>query len=355
MLVEQIPDAARRAIAEVDMSATVRWIARHRLALTIAAVLAGVAAFAVAGLSPTVYRAAATLAISPPGANPAPLHVRIENRAVAEEVTRRFALDQRNPPVSADRLMANHVRVEDVWGRDLLRIHVTMPDRRVAADIANALAESAVHAAPTGDAEQDVLATDALKRQRDYALERLRQSEMTLRNSAGSSGIETDDAVGLLIGIEAEQAAIARAELELRKLPANGAWTRRQELLNEEIVRRRARLTALHREREMTARGAPHDQNDGLLSQASGLSPQIDYDVARDVYIRAAIRYEEAVVKQLADRPQLDIVERASIPEAPVSRRHGTSTALGMIAGLVLCAAALAVRDILRPRTREAS
>jgi hypothetical protein len=345
---------------EVDVFAAVHWISHRRLPLLAAAIVGGAIAFVLSGLSPIAYRAAATLAISPASSNPVPLHTRIENTALAEKIIRRFDLTDRIPGMSAATLLADHVRIEDVWGRDLLRVHVTLPDARLAADVANAFAESVVGAALGPNSAPDLLASGPLKRQRDYALERLRQAEAGLR-SVAAVPVRTgeEEALRLAIEIEAEEAGIAKAELELRKQPAGAsrAWSPRRAMLNEEIARRRTRLNALQRERE-SRKDAPTSAPTEGESQESSPPPtvasaQADYEVARQVYVAVATRYEDAVVRQITDQVRLELLERASVPDRPVSRLRGASTALGVIAGLLLSCGVLAARDLVRPRTPE--
>jgi hypothetical protein len=268
-------------------------------------------------------------------------------------VVRQLRLDEGKSPITPAALLANHVRVEDVWGRDLLRVHVTLPDPRLAADVANALAESAARAKPEQNAPQDVLTTDTLRRQRDYALERLRHAEASLGAAGDRTVAESEHTLRLDIEIEAEQAAIAKAELELRKTPAeqSAAWTPRRAMLNEEIVRRRTRLSGLQRERAIRTRPAAFSSSSRDREESPGqptpVSTHVDYEVARQVYSAAAARYEEAVVRQYTDRVRVEVLERAEVPEAPVPRGRGASTALGALAGLILCGGVLAIRDLI--------
>ena len=73
---------------------------------------------------------------------------------------------------------------------------------------------------------------------------------------------------------------------------------------------------------------------------------EVDYEVARWLYVDAAVAYETAVIRQGAARPRLDLLEGATVPERPISRQSLTSAVLGAIGAVLLCAGLLGSRTL---------
>jgi hypothetical protein len=346
-------DVAGRADSEFDLAAAVGWIAGRRGILMLAIAAGATLGFVMAATAPTEYRAAATLALSPHGVNPGPVHARIASTEAAEEIVRTFQLDRLHPPLTPAVFLARHVRLEDVWGRGLIRIHIRLPDGRLAADIANALAERAAKPQAATMAEDGAVPTVLAKRQRDEAAERLRRAEQALGTSRQVMMNLAGTARRLFDDIHEEQAVLARVLIDLEREPEigpSGDVNPRHSYLRHEERRRRARLASLVAQRDVllarlgSAGVDPRADAGGDVRDLA--TREVDYEVARWLYVDASVAYEAAVIRQGASRPRLDLLERAAVPERPISRQPLTSAILGAIGALVLCAGLIGSRDL---------
>jgi len=310
-----------------------RW--RLLLGLAVAGAAAG-AGFSLAG--EPAYRAAATLRITPDIANPAPLHTLIENVAVATDISRAVRLAERAPGVAPERLLSGHVRVEDVWAKGMLRIHVTLADPRLAQEVANAFAERAVadahHLQPPPMAQ-----VDSLRQRRDAAAEALVRARLAILGAAADDETREIAQLSRLVELEGEEAAVSRAEFELGQPLDPGAirlLTARRIWLNEEIARRRARMAVLQRELIRFRTGA-FGAGDTLANKRADERRAItDYESAKQLHASLAIQYEQSLQKAAAEQVRLTLIEPAPLPSEPISRQSVPSALLGAIGGIIV-------------------
>ncbi len=125
--------------------------------------------------------------------------------------------------------------------------------------------------------------------------------------------------------------------------------------LEFQIATSRSRLAALERQRrEMVdvrkLGGDSLDKLSVLYTRQSELARlQSSYDVASKVYTDLLVRYEQTATTAVAGSRQLQVIDAAVTPDRPLSRRRGSSAALGLATGLL--AAGLIV--ILRQKAQD--
>lgn len=127
-----------------------------------------------------------------------------------------------------------------------------------------------------------------------------------------------------------------------------------------DIARSRARLAGMERERRELAStrglGRAHFDEFARLyrGEVETARLQNNYDVAEHVYNEIALKYEQTRTESLGSMVQLQIVDRAFVPDRPMPRKRVQTAALGMAVGLVLAAfAALVINlDFSRPGRR---
>lgn len=196
-----------------------------------AAVIGTLVGLLIALRAPAVYEATATLMLrqsDSPAATPSSYRTLLLGNRVAASLLKDFRLDQPPYGYSVRTLLDRVLVVEEVRNTSLLRVRVRLPDRELAARVANAVAARSVSLSQEISYPPGALETARV--QVENTRERLRRSEerlLTYQRTAQIEAVKTDvDATleqrrslpELLISIEGERARLSAAEGELKKI-----------------------------------------------------------------------------------------------------------------------------------------
>ena len=152
----------------------------------------------------------------------------IEGGALAGHVITNAGLDK--PPTNL-RLEDIAVNVEEIPGTSVLRLHVTMKDPSLAAQIANGMADLAVKVNRGLSQDEATLARDSVKELLDQAQKKLDASESDLlafrseaqvdirKKDADAILREREQLLALTVEIGSERARLSRSESELSSQP----------------------------------------------------------------------------------------------------------------------------------------
>ena len=164
------------------------------------------------------------------------IRVLAESRALAEKVLGRFREPLAAYDLTVERFLANHVRVEEVRGTNLLRLHVRLPDATLAHQVCEFLTTSLIEyfaALQQGGtvvmAERSKSQLAAAEKKVEEAQQRLREMRGAvrgelLRKEATPRVSEQAEVVDLLVDIEAQRARVGEEyERAERLLTTEGA------------------------------------------------------------------------------------------------------------------------------------
>jgi hypothetical protein len=234
-------------------------------------------------------------------------------------------------------------------------------------------------------------ASDQLKTAETQLLAYQREAQIELLERDTDAMIyERGELLRLTIDIESEKARLTAAESEISKQqrvlsvgrsvpsedalrraaaldrdnPANAAIKDAQSLdlsnpfinpvyqtLEFQIASSRARLAGLQQQRreliEVKKLGGRElkELSDLYRRQIELARLQTNYDLAKKVYSDVRVRYEETRSEGVGSSAVLQVVDDAIQPDRPLSRQGAKSAALGLVAGLLVAAAAALVLD----------
>lgn len=188
--VEQSVTIAERDVELIDY---LRILWQWRWLIIGGPLLAGFVAYLIVVLMPRTYRAAVTLLIAeskippPQGSDSATIRISpetfeemIKNQSVAAEAIQRFELTTFSPSLTPERFLQHTLGVERRTGANLLVLSIRLPDARLAAEVANFVAQKAV-ALNTALNQRDTLATkDYIQQQRTNAKDAMEQAQLAL-------------------------------------------------------------------------------------------------------------------------------------------------------------------------------
>ena len=338
----------------------------------------------------------------------------VENQSLAAAIVQQFGLDAVPHDLTPATFLRSNVSLNEVRATNLLELRVRLMDPKVAADVANALADRAVALSRSLDQEETVVAREIIKDQLDGARERLTQTRQAREQYQQEAQVDLlqkqmdvlveqqADVQKLLVDIAGERAHLAKAEEELAKqdrvrnvqrsiqapAPQNQTQPRsnpqnqaqpgsnepvrpsfRDELLDpyinpvyetlqHDVSTTRAKLAALEHQRDELLRARSRDGQlpplNELYRRKTRLGElEMQEKLAEKIYVDVATRYEQARLQVAGRSAQLQVVDRALVPETQVSPRIVVNVPAAVVltfsAIATLIVSIVAVRRAIRP------
>ena len=410
--------------ADLDLALLGKALLRHAPKVVAAAVLAAVAAFGWSSVQTPIYEAAATVLVSQNGLTdrePEPIQIEIyraliENRALAQKVidarqlraVPRFTFSAQGSAMSTGEFLGEVLRVEQLAGVGLLRIHVRLPDAKLAAEVANAVAEEAIQLNRRVSQEQVVNVRDYLKLQLDEAEQRLTASKDRLTAFKETSQIdalkkdveaelaERSKLLGIVVDSVAEKAKVDAADSALkererfvttrRNLSRNLAMleaTRSTEAaggkpegllglsmdeqtldvvfqeIEIQLAESRAKYAALEsRRREIAGTRGLGGKSLPLLSrlyqsEIELARLELDLKLRERIYTDLAAKYEQSRIDVASRTNQIQLIDAAPVPDTRVSPTVRLNTVLGGMLGLLAALLVVVAGTYLRTGQTE--
>jgi polysaccharide biosynthesis transport protein len=363
-----------------------------------AGVLCALVAIGVGLMTPPTYEATVRLLVTPPKTavagditpqvSVATYRALVENQSLASKTIAEFKLGE--PPFnqSVDEFIRNSLSVETLRDTNVIVVKVRLRDAQLAAKVANRLAALAVDLSQRLNQEEILRARDTIQTQVDHSRQRLDSLQAGLeayRKKVQIELLEQDvEAVlgerngllRLMVDIQAEKARLQAAEEQLAKRSRVETVTRsiagspammeaaretaggdksvlglqmKEESLStvyEELetmaAASRTYLSGLEREKAELIDVRKLDST--ALAQLSRLYEAetalarrtLEYDLAKKVYEDVATRLEAARLQVVGRSAQLQAMDDALPPSAPVSPRIVRNTAIAFAVGLAL-------------------
>jgi uncharacterized protein involved in exopolysaccharide biosynthesis len=372
---------------DLDLGWYLRRLQRHWQLATAGALIGGALGFAYASTQPFQYEAVTTILVpaNNPQLNAATFRGIAENASLASQIISELKLGEGEPPLTPSRFVEDVLRVEEVRGTTLVRVKVTLPDARAAAEASRALAAKAIALAeqviprsgPSTIEEQLQTRLNDAQHQLANA-----QQELMAHKQGAHADLFTQDSgadrkhqahlLHLLLEIEGEDALLASAEAAIKEQPqlltrprvpagerdaksgrpkgdlqnddgppsppANPVY----ETLGVQIAAARSRRAELYTQHDKLV-SASKVGNQELAALRDLFRPQVErvrlqasVDLARKVRDDVGVRYEQVRAQPAAATPRLAVVDDAQPPDRPVSRRRRQHATYGAVAGLVL-------------------
>ena len=336
----------------------------------------------------------------------------LESKTIAASLVKDFALVSQprfvwsavGGPMSYDAFLRDALRVDQVIGTNLLRVRVTLSDPALAAKVTNALVDRAIEFNRSINQQEVIEARDYIKSQLDEATARL--DDVRAKLIAGKQKAQVDalrkDVEGALevrsrlpeleASIENERAFLASSEADLAKSsqmlttrrsidrdPALMEAARGQDgkepvlgltmtdesvntayaALQEQVSSSRAALAGLENQRKLLVGEKKLDRTIGpaitrlYQGDVEVERLQAEFDMVLRLYTTLSTRYEEARLNVGGRRAQLQVVDPAVPPSAPVGSDRLAAVALAMVSGLLLASAVMLARKFLAAREPE--
>lgn len=310
----------------------------------------------------------------------------LTSQAIARSIVTDFRLDQPPYGLTAAQFLLRAVTVENIPTTTLLDLRVHLADPDLAAKVANGMAARSVELSKGLTVEEAVQVRDGIAAQVDESRQNLDEIAQQLEEAKKKAQVELlekdietmldqrSDLRDIIVEIAGERAGLGRAEEELTKRDRVQTLNRSidadptlaeasrsagvanilgltlkdeevnptYEILDEEVALSRARLTGLEQQQAQLAKSQNLDESSlPLLSRLYESQRRIarletDLEIARQVYVDVATRYEQARVQVASRSAQLLVVDEATPPSIPVSRHLLRNLVLGAVAGLLL-------------------
>jgi uncharacterized protein involved in exopolysaccharide biosynthesis len=404
---------------EIDFSRYFRVFTRHWMLLVVAAIVGGALGFAVSRTKPVLYEGVTTLLVLPPSkvdvrtASTANFRALLENLSHSLQVITELGLNKPPFSMTPQRFRDEALQVEEIPGTNVVKLRVRLADPTLAMEASKRLAQKAVALNAEVSRREGSSIRDLLKVHLDESSEQLKAAETQLLEYQRTAQVELlerdtdamlrerEDLLRLTLDIESEKARLKAAEAEISKQQRTLSVGR--SVLSEEALRRaaqtdrgnpanadvddahrldlsdpllnpvyqtlefqiassRARLAGLQQQqRELVdvkkLGGRELKELSELYSRQIQLARlQTNYDLAMRVYSDVRVRYEQTRSEGVGSSAVLQVVDEAIPPDRPLSRQGAKSTAVGLVAGfLVAAAAALALDSGGRPEERRTS
>ena len=287
-----------------------------------------------AAQSPPLFEATATTMLTVPADpngvfTPAALRALFRSPSMAVSVVSELALDRPPAAITPDRFLAQAFSVEDVPNTYLTRLRVRLPDAQLAAKAASKATEHLIEIAARVWRETLSHRRAELERQVEEARQGLASAEQAwLAARVSSKG--------------------PRLDLP-RRLPfkAGGAESPPAErTFDERLDESRKRGVALAQaERRAAANGGAAALGAVYAREFELVRLENDVELRREIYMHLASRLEGARI-ELASMPKpLQLVEPPAVPDQPLPGTRRRTVAVGLLAGLVLAACVIVVRE----------
>jgi succinoglycan biosynthesis transport protein ExoP len=382
----------------IDLAKYLLVLWRHRLVIVLGTLLFGLAAFVWGKLTPPTYEATAKLLVSPPKTGEvndnAPLlsiasfRLLVENQSLGAKIVEEFGLNKEPYRLNVETFMTKRVKVETVRDTNVVLVKVRLPNRDLAARVANRIAQGAEDLAQQLNRDETVSAQGIIKAQLDQSRRRLEQAERNLESFKREAQMELlrkdvdallgqrGTLLGLLVEIQTEKARLSQAEallgnrvridtlkrsidtdpaamesarttssqlgsvlpLQLRNEFVNPVY----ENLDQVIAASRTRLAGLEKQKteliDVRRIDADKQAKLSLLYQRETelARLQTEYEVSRTLYLDVCNRYEQTRIQVVGRSSQLQVMDSALPPDRPVSPRVLRNTAIALVLGFVL-------------------
>jgi len=334
------PDMARLNTEDDIIDLRQLWLAllRRRWIVAAACVLAVLAAFVITRMATPVYEARTTLLIKDPGASGERMFLdtgaavvtrnQVQNsvqilrsRQVAEMAVARLG-DLLQPEERQG--WADHISVQPVSNTDTLIVSVQHTDARIAAAMANAVAESFIDLSRELNRSETTMAREFIEEQLQVAQAQLMAAEQALKayREAGNAVLPSDETRTILNRLGDLEARLLDAQLAREDALRRGAtaeaaaYDARIATLQAEIEAASQRLAAVP-EREMTLAALLREQT-----------------VLEQVFLLLRGRLEEVRIAEAMRTSNVAVIDPAVPPTRPVSPRPMLNMALALFLGL---------------------
>ncbi|MFS8523551.1 MAG: GNVR domain-containing protein [Limnochordales bacterium] len=334
------PDMARLNTEDDIIDLRQLWLAllRRRWIVAAACVLAVLAAFVITRMATPVYEARTTLLIKDPGASGERMFLdtgaavvtrnQVQNsvqilrsRQVAEMAVAR--LGDLLPPEERQG-WADRISVQPVSNTDTLIVSVQHTDARIAAAMANAVAESFIDLSRELNRSETTVAREFIEEQLQVAQAQLMAAEQALKayREAGNAVLPSDETRTILNRLGDLEARLLDAQLAREDALRRGAtaeaaaYDARIATLQAEIEAASQRLAAVP-EREMTLAALLREQT-----------------VLEQVFLLLRGRLEEVRIAEAMRTSNVAVIDPAVPPTRPVSPRPMLNMALALFLGL---------------------
>jgi uncharacterized protein involved in exopolysaccharide biosynthesis len=313
----------------------------------------------------------------------------LQSPVLAQRVVKEMGLDAPPHNFTPQTFLNGAVSSEVLGITNILIVHVTLSDPELAAKTATAFAKSAVDLAQQLNQEETLSARDIIKIQVDESEKRMASARVALEAFQKEAQIEllrkdVDAILGqrgallaLLVEIESERARLAMAESQLSKAtrvdtvrrsvvtdpamteaarnrdgadrPANVLpLEMRNEFINSvyetlegQVAVSRTRLAGLEKQKSDLVDVRKLDAarvvqlNDLYRKEGELRQLQTEFDLARNIYLEVATKYQEARLQVASRGAQLQVLDEALVPEFRIAPRIRTNTMLAAIVGLL--------------------
>jgi uncharacterized protein involved in exopolysaccharide biosynthesis len=331
----------------------------------------------------------------------------IENNSVAATVVQEFQLAAAPHLMTPESFLRDALSVDEVRNSAVIRIHVTMQDPKLAADVNSRVADLAVDGARRLSQNEAVQARDDIEVEVEQARKRLEaaaarleafrktaQIELT-REDVKAMLFERGRLLDLMVEIAAVRAKLQRGETDLAARQRVDSFTRAidtdpalaqaaraagetpssvlglqlkseevnkvYESLEEQVVQARADLAALESRRAqlIDIRKLDAQQQSQLTAlyqkEAELARLRTEFDVAENSFSEIAARYDVARLQVAGRSAQLQVIDRAIVPSVPTPRHLIRNTLFAVLAGATLMVVVILLAQALGDVRRRAA
>ena len=370
---------------EIELGWYLRELQRRWKLAVAGALIGGALGFGYASLQPLRYEGVTAILVPPnnPQLSPATFRAIAQNATLASQVISELKLGEGEGALTPARFVEDALRVDEVRGTPVVRVKVTLPDPRTAAEASRAVAEKAI-ALTREVIPQSITSTieEQLQSRLGDAQHEIANAQQALMNhKTGAHGDlfgkdsppepkRQADLLHLLLEIEGEDARLTLAEAAIKEqaqrltrprvtvrpatpkttgvsdgqllesLPDNPPTNPVYETLRVQIAVARDRREALEQQHDSLISSKKIGRTE-LAALRDRFQPQIErvrlqarLDLARKVRDDLAVRYEE--IRSQPSIRQLAVIDGAQPPDHPLSRRRLHHATYGAAAGLVL-------------------
>ncbi len=368
---------------------------------------AAVVVFVLGIASPRTYEATATLLVTAskiprpegegaanPGIAPETFESMIRNQSVAAQAVRQYGLDKEPSALAPQRFLETAVSVKTLRGTGLITVSVVLSDAKVAADVANFMAQRAVELYSNLNQADTLSAKEYIQRQRDQArvtmneaqgrlldfkrtirLESLRVEQKVLLTEKQSLAERHSDYSREVKGLQMEVAGLREALTKHEQLIAvnksifqdgsmlaaaqeRGATDLKTlsslQLKSQEVnsVYQGVQSDLIKSETTLASLQSQHQDIEGKMKNTETHLASVEtkiadaearleeltrnYTLAKAAYELFAKKFDEASLSIAARTTELKIFDPAIVPVSPRSRHLVRNVALGATVGVLL-------------------
>lgn len=199
-LVHQHTAAGQRDLELIDY---LRVVSRRRWLILCGTTAVALVAFVTGIMSPKTYEASVTLLVTDskiPRADgteavrvvsPETFEAIIKNQSIAADAIRRFELDRPPLGLTPARFLAEHISIKRFRGTNLIMLTATFANAKLAADVANFVAQRALESNVRLNQSETVSAKEYIQRQRDAAGATMSSQQAALTDFRRAANLET--------------------------------------------------------------------------------------------------------------------------------------------------------------------